>query len=381
MNPPTSMKTATGIAEKTGLRAKTRIAPHPGGYRIAIEPMSMVVRPRMLAVALVSTTVTVLLFLTSVGVSDFPLTPIDVARILLGGGTRVENVVVFDVALPRALVALLVGFGLGLAGSLTQLIAQNPLATPDMLGITAGASVAAVTAIAFSTTSWGAWLGGLGVPASAMLGGLLTAVVMYVLAWPGRKANSGINPFRLVLIGVGMTWLLQALTQFLLSRADIRDVGRAQVWIVGSVANVGWSNVWPVVAGVCASIVVVVVLARQIGMLSLGPDLARGLGVRTGAVSTTLLLTAVLVAALSVSAAGPIAFVALLAPQIALRLAGTAVPTPLVSGVIGSALVLGGDLLCRTALPGGLPVGIVTAAIGGPFLIYLMVVMSRKASV
>ncbi|SCB79545.1 MULTISPECIES: FecCD family ABC transporter permease [unclassified Gordonia (in: high G+C Gram-positive bacteria)] len=379
MNPPTSIKTET--AEKSGIRAKTRIAPHPGGYRIAIEPMSMVVRPRMLAVALVATAITIVLFLTSVGVSDFPLTPIDVARILLGGGTRVENVVVFDVALPRALVALLVGFGLGLAGSLTQLIAQNPLATPDMLGITAGASVAAVTAIAFSTTSWGAWLGDLGVPAAAMIGGLATAVAMYVLAWPGRKANSGINPFRLVLIGVGMTWLLQALTQFLLSRADIRDVGRAQVWIVGSVANVGWSNVWPVVAGVCASIVVVIVLARQIGMLSLGPDLARGLGVRTGAVSTTLLLTAVLVAALSVSAAGPIAFVALLAPQIALRLAGTAVPTPLVSGVIGSSLVLGGDLLCRTVLPGGLPVGIVTAAIGGPFLIYLMVVMSRKASV
>ncbi|WP_439030002.1 FecCD family ABC transporter permease [Gordonia terrae] len=376
MSAPTS--STTGSAH---LRSRLPIAPHPGGYRIAIEPVSMVVRPRMLGVALVSTAVALLLFLTSVGVSDFPLTPIDVARILLGGGTRVENVVVFDVALPRALVALLVGFGLGMAGSLTQLIAQNPLATPDMLGITAGAGAAAVAAIAFSTTSWGAVFGELGVPASAMVGGLLTAALMYFLAWPGRKANTGINPFRLVLIGVGLTWMLQALTNFLLTRADIQDVARAQVWIVGSVANVGWSNVWPVTVGVVVSILVVVGLARQIGMLSLGPDLARGLGVRTGAVSTTLLLTAVLLAALSVSAAGPIAFVALLAPQIALRLAGTAVPTPLLSGLIGSSLVLGGDLLCRTVLPGGLPVGIVTAAIGGPFLIYLMIAMSRKASV
>ncbi|MBD0863424.1 iron chelate uptake ABC transporter family permease subunit [Gordonia sp. zg691] len=366
---------------KTTTANSRGVAPHPGGYRIAIEPMSMVVRPRMLVVALVSTAIALVLFLTSVGVSDYPLTPVDVARILLGGGTRIENVVVFDVALPRALVSLLVGFGLGLAGSITQLIAQNPLATPDILGITAGASAAAVAAIAFSTTSWGAWFGDLGVPVSAMVGALLTAVVMYVLAWPGRKANSGINPFRLVLIGVGMTWMLQALTNFLLTRADIRDVGRAQVWLVGSVANVGWSNVWPVVGGVVAGIVVVVGLARQIGMLSLGPDLARGLGVRVGAVSTTLLLTAVLVSALAVSAAGPIAFVALLAPQIALRLAGTAVPTPLLSGLIGASLVLGGDLLCRTVLPGGLPVGIVTAAIGGPFLIYLMIAMSRKASV
>ncbi|WP_168703316.1 FecCD family ABC transporter permease [Gordonia paraffinivorans] len=357
------------------------MAPHPGGYRIAVGHASFVVRPRMLVVTLAAAALAVVLFLTGVGVSDYPLTPVDVARILLGGGTRVENVVVFDVALPRALVGLLVGIGLGMSGSLTQLISQNPLATPDMLGITAGASAAAVSAIAFSTTGWGAWLGDLGVPASAMLGGVLTAAVMYVLAWPGRAANHGINPFRLVLIGVGMTWMLQAITNFLLTRADIRDVGRAQVWLVGSVANVGWSNVWPVVGGVAVGVVVVIVLSRQIGMLGLGPDLARGLGVRTGAVSTTLLLTAVLVSALCVSAAGPIAFVALLAPQIALRLAGTAVPTPLLSGLIGASLVLGGDLLCRTVLPGGLPVGIVTAAIGGPFLIYLMIMMSRKATV
>ena len=110
MNPPTSIKTDI----TSGTTTKGRIAPHPGGYRIAVEPLSMVVRPRMLTVAVVSTAVTVVLFLTSVGVSDFPLTPVDVARILLGGGTRVENVVVFDVALPRALVALLVGFVLGL---------------------------------------------------------------------------------------------------------------------------------------------------------------------------------------------------------------------------------------------------------------------------
>ncbi|QMU21199.1 FecCD family ABC transporter permease [Gordonia rubripertincta] len=374
------VKTPGPAAGEPGARTRS-IAPHPGGYRLAIEPVSFVVRPRMLIVALVSAVLAVVLFLTSVGVSDYPLTPIDVARILLGGGTRIENVVVFDVALPRALVGLLVGIGLGCSGSLTQLISQNPLATPDILGITAGASAAAVAAIAFSNTSWGSWFGDLGVPASAMIGALLTAALMYVLAWPGRKANSGINPFRLVLIGVGMTWMLQALTNFLLTRADIRDVGRAQVWLVGSVANVGWSNVWPVVGGVVVGVVVIVVFSRQIGMLSLGPDLARGLGVRTGAVSTTLLLTAVLVSALCVSAAGPIAFVALLAPQIALRLARTAVPTPLLSGLVGASLVLGGDLLCRTVLPGGLPVGIVTAAIGGPFLIYLMIAMSRKATV
>ncbi|NED65913.1 iron chelate uptake ABC transporter family permease subunit, partial [Streptomyces sp. SID10244] len=124
---------------------------------LRVGSSSWVVRPRMLVTMAAAVAITLLLFLLSVGISDYPMSPVDVARVLLGGGTRIENVVVFDVSLPRALVSLLVGFGFGMAGALTQLIARNPLATPDILGITAGASAAAVAAIAFST-SWGAWL-------------------------------------------------------------------------------------------------------------------------------------------------------------------------------------------------------------------------------
>ena len=341
---------------------------------------SWVVRPRMVIVAVVMIVLTLLLFLLSVGISDYPIGPVDVARILLGGGTRIENVVVFDNALPRALVSLLVGFGLALAGSLTQLIARNPLATPDILGITAGASAAAVASIAFAT-SWGAWFADLGVATSAFIGGVATAAVMYLLAWPGRGANSGINPMRMILIGVGMTWMLQAVTGYLLTRANIVDVGRAQLWLVGSVSQASWSSVWPATIATVWGIIVVSVCSRQISALTLGGDIARGLGVDTNKVITGILVTAVGVAALSVAAAGPIAFVGLLAPQIAMRCAGSAVPTPLMSGVFGAALVLAGDLLCRTVLPGSLPVGIVTAALGGPFLIYLMLRMSRRATV
>ena len=340
---------------------------------------SFALRPRGLAAGAATLAVVLVLFVLGIGVSDYPLSPADVVRILLGGGTRIENVVVLSDALPRALVSVLVGFGLGLAGALTQLVARNPLATPDLLGITAGASTAAVAAIAFGS-SWGAWLAGVGVPAAALIGALGTAAVMYVLAWPGRRGNGGVNPLRLVLIGVGMTWMLQALTAYLLTRAAIADVGRAQVWLVGSVSSTSWSSVWPILAGVAVASAVVVALAPQLDALSLGQDIARGLGVRTAAVSATVLLVAVLVSALAVSAAGPIAFVALLAPQIAMRVMRTPVPTPLASGAVGSVLVLGGDLLCRTLLPSGLPVGIVTAAVGGPFLIYLMVSISRKAT-
>ncbi|MGC4934682.1 FecCD family ABC transporter permease [Gordonia sp. DT30] len=384
---------------------------------VRLGPTSWVWRPRVLISVTISLVIAFVLFLASVTISDYPVTPIDVMRIILGGGTRIENVVILDDAVPRALVSVLVGFGLGMSGALTQLIAQNPLATPDMLGITAGAGAAAVTAIAFGT-SWGAWLADLGVPVAALIGGLGTAAVMYLLAWPGRRgidsarslrsrrrsdsarslrsrrrsdsarslrsrrrSDHAINPLRLVLIGVGITWVLQAATSYLLTRAEIRDVGRAQTWLVGSVANTSWSSVWPVAAALVPAVVATGVLARQIDVMSLGTDLARSLGVRTMAVSGAVLLIAVVVAALAVSAAGPIAFVALLAPQIAMRLSRTAIPTPVASGSIGAILVVGGDICCRTLLPDGLPVGIVTAAIGGPFLIYLMISISRKATV
>ncbi|AZG47836.1 FecCD family ABC transporter permease [Gordonia insulae] len=357
-------------------------APRRGRHRrvIRVGPSSWVVRPRMLAVVAVGVGVTLLFFLLSVGISDYPMSPVDVARVLLGGGTRIENVVVFDVSLPRALVSLLVGFGFGMAGALTQMLARNPLATPDILGITAGASAAAVAAIAFST-SWGAWLAGAGIPFAALIGGFVTAIVMYLLAWPGRSSNIGIDPFRLVIIGVGVTWMLQAVTAYMLTRAQISDAARAQTWLVGSVSQSTWSDVWPSLIAFAVGVVMVVGLSRPIGVLGLGPDVARGLGINAGRVTTVVLIGAVVVTALCVAAAGPISFVALLAPQIALRLTGSPLPTPLASGLLGSLLVLGGDLLCRTVLPGGLPVGIVTAAIGGPFLIYLMIAMSRKATV
>ncbi|GAB19184.1 putative iron-siderophore ABC transporter permease protein [Gordonia effusa NBRC 100432] len=338
---------------------------------------SWVVRPRAVVTGLALLLACVVLFIVGIKINEYPLSFLDVGRILLGGGRRAENFVVFDAALPRELVALLVGFGLALSGALTQTLTRNPLATPDILGITAGAGAAAVLAIAFST-SWGAWLADVGTPIAALIGGLATAAAMYVLAWPGRSQNGGLDPFRIVLVGVGITWLLQALTSYLLTRASVTDVAEAQHWLVGSVSQAVWADVWPALIAVVIGIGVVSSLSSTIGVYSLGTDVARGLGVATNRTTAIILLTAVVVAALSVSAAGPIAFVALLAPQVTMRLAGTATPGPIISGLTGSVLVLAADLLCRTVLPSGLPVGIVTAALGGPFLVYLMIRMSRR---
>lgn len=353
--------------------------PGPAAARrtLTVGPASWTLNPRLVVVGIVAAALAVLFFLISISIGF--TTPIDVARILLGGGTRAENVVVFDDALPRALIAALVGFGLGLAGSLTQIITRNPLATPDLLGITAGASVGAVLTITMGST-WGSRLAELGTPIAALLGGLVAAALMYALSFR-RGSDIGMNTLRLILIGVGLTWMLQALTGYLLARAQEWDAARAQRWIVGSISFATWEVVPAAVAAVVIGVAWTVISARDLRALGLGLDTSRSLGLRVGPVIAGTLIAAVVVASLAVSAAGPIAFVGLLAPQIAMRLAATPQPTPIAAGLTGSVLVLGADLLTRTILPPGLPVGVVTAALGGPFLIYLMIQAARKANV
>lgn len=343
---------------------------------IAVGPATWPVNRRLLLIGVAASAVAAVAFLVSVAIGF--TTPVDVARILLGGGTRAENVVVFDDALPRALIAGLVGFGLGLAGSLTQLITRNPLATPDLLGITAGASVGAVAAITLGAAG-DAWLSDLGVPVAALLGGLIAAAAMYALSFR-RGSELSMSTLRLILVGVGLTAMLQALVGFLLARAQEWDAARAQRWIVGSVSYGSWQVVPAALVAVVIGTGWSIIVARDLRTLGLGVDTARGLGVRVGPAIAGTLVVAVIVAALSVSAAGPIAFVGLLAPQIALRLARSGTPPPITSGLLGAVLVLLADVLTRTALPDGLPVGVVTAAVGGPFLIYLMITTARKAT-
>ncbi len=353
----------------------------PTGARTALRPdvvrfgrASFIVNRRVVACAGVLTAVAAVLFAVRVGTSEFPMTPVAVVRILLGGGTRIENVVVFENQLPVALVCVLVGFALGMSGALTQTVARNPLATPDLLGITSGAGAAAVLMITAGSTL-PTCASAVGVPAAALIGGLATAVGMYALSW--RK---GLDPIRLVLVGVALTAGLQAFIAFMLTRGAIDDVHRAQTWIVGSVSGVGWDAVWPLTAVLIPATAMMAILSSKLAALSLGEDIGRGLGLRVGRDAGVILFVAVVVTAVAVSAAGPIAFVALLAPQIAMRLSRTSIPGPVTSGMVGSSLVAGGDVLCQTVLPAGLPVGVVTAGLGGPVLIALMIQINRRAS-
>jgi iron complex transport system permease protein len=334
---------------------------------VRVGAWSWVWRPWIVLVTIVLAALTFLVFCVSISVGDFVIDLPAVVRTIFGQGERVDEFVVMDLRMPRALVGLIVGAALGISGALTQSIARNPLASPDVLGITSGAGA---TAVFLVTVTNGA---AVGLPAAALTGGLLTGLLVYFLAW-----RRGIDGFRLILIGVSVNAVMQALTTWLLVLADIRDVARAQSWLVGSLDSRSWTEVWTTLWVTIALVVVVLVTAFQLKPLHFGDDVAAGLGVRYSAVRAVLLLCAVLLAGVAVSAAGPVPFVALVAPQIAMRLLRTPVPPLIASGLFGALLLIGSDLIARTVLPNDLPVGIVTAMIGGPFLVYLLVRANLK---
>ncbi|MFJ8192044.1 FecCD family ABC transporter permease [Streptomyces sp. NPDC096094] len=340
---------------------------------VRLGRVSFVWRPWTACVTLLLAAAVFLVFCLSIGVGDFPISLPRVVATLFGRGESVDEFVIMDLRMPRALAGLVVGIALGVSGALTQSIARNPLASPDILGITGGAGAVAVFLVTVSGGTAAAIVSAVGLSAAALAGGLGTGLLVYFLAW-----RRGIDGFRLILIGISVNAVMQAITTWLLVTADIRDVARAQAWLVGSLDNRGWNEVWVALWGTLVLLVVVSCVAFQFKPMHFGDEVAAGLGVRYAMVRAVLLLCAVLLAGVAVSAAGPVPFVALVAPQVAMRLARCPTPPLAASGMVGALLLIGSDLIARTALPVSLPVGVVTAAVGGPFLVYLLVRANRR---
>ncbi|GGV58687.1 FecCD family ABC transporter permease [Streptomyces massasporeus] len=338
----------------------------PPGVRLG--RVSFVWRPWLLSVTLLLAAATFLVFCVSIAVGDFPVGLPQVIATILGRGEQVDRFIIMDLRMPRALAGLVVGVALGVSGAITQSIARNPLASPDVLGITSGASAVAVFLVTVSGGTAAAIVDSVGLSAAALAGGLGTGLLVYFLAW-----RRGVDGFRLILIGISVSALMEAITTWLLVTADIRDVARAQAWLVGSLEDRSWGEVWTALWCGLVLLFVVSCVAFQFRPMHFGDEVAAGLGVRYTRVRAVLLLCAVLLAGVAVSAAGPVPFVALVAPQVAMRLARCPTPPMVASGLVGALLLIGSDLVARTALPVSLPVGVVTAAIGGPFLVYLLV--------
>jgi iron complex transport system permease protein len=309
-------------------------------------------------------------FAWSLCVGDLSVPLGDVLATLAGGDGGSSAFVVRTLRLPRALTALEVGAAFGLSGALLQRLARNPLASPDIIGVNAGAAGAAVFVIVvLNGTSLQVTLG-------ALAGALLAGGGVYLLAY-----TRGVTGYRLVLVGIGVTATLFALVQYLLTRAEIFQAQRATVWLVGSLNGRGWDHVRPITVALAVLVPVVVAMARQLRMLELGDDAARGLGLRVERARGALLLAAVALAAVGTASAGPVAFVALAAPQIARRLVGGRSLALLPAAACGALLLAAADLAARrTFAPTELPVGVVTAILGAPYLLYLLARANRIGS-
>ncbi|GDY30788.1 FecCD family ABC transporter permease [Gandjariella thermophila] len=346
----------------------------PGRRGVRLGPASWVLRPRLVVVCLTGLAALVLLVAVNVGLGDFPIGVPDVLRVLAGGGSHAQRYIVLELRLPRTLTGALVGAALGVSGAIVQAVARNPLASPDILGVTWGAGAGAVAVIAVAGSYGG--ISGLastvGLPVAALGGGTLAGFAVHLLAW-----RRGLEGYRLVLVGVAVSTALANLTYWLLTVGNVTEASRAMAWITGSLNGRGWTDLLPVAAALGVLLPASLLGVAVLGALQLDDDTVGGLGVRAGPARAALVLAAVLLASVATAAAGPVTFVALAVPQVAMRLAGLAQPPLLASAVFGAALTIGADVLARTAFPVELPVGVVTAALGAPYLMYLLARRAR----
>ncbi|MDQ3454167.1 MAG: iron chelate uptake ABC transporter family permease subunit [Actinomycetota bacterium] len=335
--------------------------------RLVRPPVSMRVDRRAGLVAAGLLVVIAGAVVASVRVGDFALPLSDVVAAIVGLGSPDATFIVQGLRLPRAVTGLMVGAAFGLAGAIFQTLARNPLASPDIIGVTAGAGLAAVAAIVLAGAGTAAIAG------AAFAGGLGTMLAVYLLAY-----CRGVTGYRLVLVGIGLTAVGSSLTSWLLTKANLYDAQEAAIWLTGSLNNRGWEHVVPVGLALAVLLPVTALLAPQLRCLQLGDELARGLGIRVETCRLALLAVGVALASLATASAGPVAFVALIGPQIAKRLCRASGIALVPAALTGAALVLVADLLGRQLFsPVSLPVGVVTAVVGAPFLLWLLAQTSR----
>jgi len=326
---------------------------------------------RTRAVIATSALLSLATLILTVGLGEYPIAPGDVLLSLLGRGDPSSSFVVSELRLPRALVAFGVGAGLAASGVILQGLTRNALAAPDLVGVSAGAHVAAVVVIVALPDLTIAML-----PACAFAGALLASALVYALAW----RDGGSSPSRLLLIGVGITTLGYAIVLGVISSIDeLIHASQLVTFMAGTVYGRGWQELATLAPWLAIGLPLALLSARQLDSLMLGDDTAGALGVRIEAERLRLLALAAGLAGAAVAVAGPVGFVGLMAPHAARRLAGAGHAAVLTTAVmLGGCLVLVADAAARTAFaPVDIPVGVVTAIIGAPYLIWLLTSRAR----
>lgn len=338
--------------------------------RVPLVRASLRVEARSIGVSLLLLVSLFGLLVLSVGTGELSIPGGEVVSTLLGGGDRSTRFVIETLRLPRALTGVLVGAALGAGGAIFQSITRNPLGSPDIVGFVQGASAAAVLEIIV----FGG--GTFAIAAGSVAGGVSTAILVYALAFQG-----GVQGYRLVLIGIGISAMLIAVTDYLLTRSTLDQALAAQVWLTGSLNGRGWEHVRPVAVALAVLLPATALLARPLRMLELGDDAARALGISVERARLELIFIAVAMTAVATASAGPVMFVALAAPQIARRLTRATGPGVGCAALMGSVLLLGADCTSQRLFGDTqLPVGVVTGIAGGAYLVWLLTREWRRGS-
>jgi len=334
------------------------------GLSVRVDQRSLLVCGGLLVVALAVSVVLI-------GTGDYRIAPLDVLRSLAGHGDPGQDFIVRQLRLPRVVVALLVGAALGMAGAAFQTVSRNPLGSPDVIGFGQGSAAGALIVIVLlKGPSYQVAIG-------AVAGGLITGVAVYLLAW-----KQGVHGYRLVLVGIGASAVLAAGNSYLLVKADFVDAARAVVWITGSLDGRDWSQVWPLLGACVVLMPVLLGQSRALRITEMGDDAAYALGVRVERTRMIAVLAAVLLTASATAAAGPIAFIALTAPQLARRLTRAPGVSLLPSALMGAALLVVADLAAQRAFGSGqVPVGVATGVLGGGYLLWLLITERRAGRI
>ncbi len=354
------LDTAAARAAAPGDAAGTRIRPDDG-WVLRAGRHSVVLPRRGSAVAVGAALLALVLGFVSLLSDSAGFGPGPLLRGLLGTGDGGVQLLVREILLPRVLCALLAGLGLGAAGCLTQTLARNRLATPDLLGVSEGAATGMLAVAGASVTGLvGAWWAG---PVGAVAAGLIIVLL---------AGGMGAGGYRVLVVGVALTTMLSSIVELVLATQNINSAGGAFLWTMGSLNGRGYESALPVAIGLAVLLPAALVAGRRLRVLRFDDATAATLGERPDRTRLAVLAVAVCLAGLAVGIGGPIGFVALAAPVIASRLAGPAGVPVVASALIGGALVVAADLLARVAAPVEIPAGVVTSVLGGPFLLWVL---------
>ncbi|MEV0649446.1 iron chelate uptake ABC transporter family permease subunit [Phytomonospora sp. NPDC050363] len=312
----------------------------------------------------------VVIFVLSMSVGSVTVPPLDVVLATIGSPTeKWHTFIIYELRLPRAITAVVVGLALGASGAIFQRLLRNPLASPDFLGVSSGANVAVVAGFVL----WN--LTGYQLSTAAIIGGFATAILIYVLAWRGT-----VSGYRFILVGIGISSLMASATSYLLTRATISDAKAAMSWLIGSVGMAKTSDIIALAVALVLLLPASAFLGKRLRVLELGDGTATALGARVTLDRLLLMLAAVILVALATAAAGPIAFVALMAGPIASRISPRADESIFRAACVGALIVQLSDMTAQHLLATPISTGIVTGFVGAPYIAWIIIRANKSGA-